>query len=168
MAKVKKIASVSHVLWNIDFFIAGIGIVLLVLLTVMGVFARYIMNAPFTWLEEVQFILTVQVAFWGASAAFQSGGHIAIEIVVDALPPMIRKIVETGIVVIVFITLIFITQQQASRSMELLRTGRTTQILHLPVYLDYAGVSLACLFMIGHYAIYNYKKFIRAGKKQRG
>ena len=151
----------SVFLWNIDFFISGICLMSLVSITVIAVCTRYFFNSPIIWLEEIQFILTVQAAFWGASAAFKKGGHIAIEIFVDSFPKTIRKITEIIIVGIVFFTLFFLVHQQIDRSVTLYVSGRRTQILNFPAFINYAAVSLSCIFMIIHYAIYNYKKFIQ-------
>ena len=147
-------------LWNIDFFISGLCMMALVIITVIGVFARYVVSSPFPWLEEIQFILVVQAAFWGASVAFKNGGHIAIEMIVDIFPKRIREIAEIIISIIVFGTLIFLVRQQAVRSVSLYSSGRTTQILNIPAYLNYAVVSLACVFMIIHFGIYNFKKIV--------
>ena len=147
-----------RILWNIDFFISGLCIMTLVLITMTGVIARYVLNSPFTWLEEVQFILTVQAAFWGASVAFKKGGHIAIEVFVESFPKKIQQIAEIIIAAIVFITLFFIVKQQINRSISLYISGRKTYILNFPAFLNYAIVSLACISMIIHFAIFNYKK----------
>ena len=160
--------AITNILWNIDLFMSGICIMVLVIITVAGVFARYVMNAPFVWLEEIQFILTVQAAFWGASVAFKKAGHVSIEVIVDSFPKKLRFIVELIIMVVVFACLIFLVKQQITRSISLFMSQRKTNILNFPAYLNYIVVSIACIFMIIHHAIYNFKKYFWKQTEKEG
>ena len=79
---------------NIDIVVASIILAILIVLTFLGVVWRYIFNAPFTWLEEVQTSCMVWIVFAGAGAAFRSGNHVAIEMIVDLMPKSMQKIME--------------------------------------------------------------------------
>ena len=74
----KKENKASAILMNIDIVVASIILAILIVLTFLGVVWRYIFNAPFTWLEEVQTSCMVWIVFAGAGAAFRSGNHVAI------------------------------------------------------------------------------------------
>ena len=82
------------VLGNLDMVFAGVLMVGLIVLTFVGVIRRYFLRDPITWMEEVQMLLFLWVVFLGGSAAFRTGSHIAIEIVVDALPKKIGGFIE--------------------------------------------------------------------------
>lgn len=73
----KKENKASAILMNLDIVVASIILAILIVLTFLGVVWRYIFNAPFTWLEEVQTSCMVWVVFAGAGAAFRSGNHVA-------------------------------------------------------------------------------------------
>ncbi|MGI6030031.1 MAG: TRAP transporter small permease [Eubacteriales bacterium] len=154
-------------LYNVDYAIAGVCLMALIFFTIFGVVMRYVMNDPLTWLEEIQFILVVQVAFWGASAGCKNNEHIAIEVIVEMLPAKIQKVFEWIIGIVVLLILALLAQQQFMRAVDLYYTGRTTNILHFPVFINYASVSIACVFMMVHYVLYwvkNYKeKYICKG-----
>ena len=77
----KKENKASAILMNIDIVVASIILAILIVLTFLGVVWRYIFNAPFTWLEEVQTSCMVWIVFAGAGAAFRSGNHVAIEMI---------------------------------------------------------------------------------------
>ena len=66
----KKENKASAILMNIDIVVASIILAILIVLTFLGVVWRYIFNAPFTWLEEVQTSCMVWIVFAGAGAAF--------------------------------------------------------------------------------------------------
>lgn len=65
---------------------------LLIVLTFAGVIWRYIFHAPFTWLEEVQTSCMVWITFAAAGAAFRTGNHVAIEMIVDLMPKKHKKL----------------------------------------------------------------------------
>ena len=89
------------ILENVEAVLAGIVLVALVLGTFFGVFARYIFNKPFNWLEEMQLAAMVWISFLMAGVCFRRGGHVAIEIVVDSLPQKAQRVIEIFIAVIV-------------------------------------------------------------------
>ncbi len=133
---------------NIDLLIAGASLIAVVILTMLGVFMRYAVNRPFSWMEEVQLILFVWMAFFGASVAFRLGGHIAIEIVVDMFPRKWRRAVEVADSLIVAALLGYVAHLEYLRGLSLIRSGRTTNILQIPQYYTYFGVSAACCLML--------------------
>jgi TRAP-type C4-dicarboxylate transport system permease small subunit len=138
--------------------VSGVSAAVLVLLTAAGVFMRYVVNSPFTWLEEVQMILFVWSAFFGASVAFRCGGHIAIEILADMLPRAVQAVLERVVFALVVLALVYMMYLQTERGFALIRTGRSTSILNIPQYLTYFGVSLACFLMTVHLIIGRFKK----------
>ena len=97
----KKENKASAILMNIDIVVASIILAILIVLTFLGVVWRYIFNAPFTWLEEVQTSCMVWIVFAGAGAAFRSGNHVAIEMIVDLMPKSMQKIMEILISIVV-------------------------------------------------------------------
>jgi TRAP-type C4-dicarboxylate transport system permease small subunit len=158
--------SVIRIIKNIDLWIAGSALVLLVILTFAGVVMRYQVNKPITWLEEVQFILIVWVTFFGASVGFRQGSHIAIEAVVELFPLNVQKIVEKIVAVLVFAVMGFIFFLEFQRGMDLIRTGRRTNILAIPLFINYFAVAFACLLMLINHAGYAARNLFRT--KQDG
>ena len=153
------------VLINIDFAIAGIMLVALVALTLYGVFMRYVVGSPLTWIEEVQLACMVWIVFCGAGGAFRTGGHVAIELLVDALPKKIQKIVEVLIILTVIFTLGYLLVQSAAYTQFFIDNERTTSILRIPFWMIYAVAPVATLSMIGNYL---YVQLIKLRKLRRG
>lgn len=136
---------------NIDLIVSGLCIVALVGLTGLGVVMRYALRSPLSWLEEVQILLFVWVAFFGASVAFRFGGHIAIEAVVELFPVRWQRVVAVFDAVLTAAVLILVFYWEFSRGMTLTRTGRATSILNIPLSLNYFGVAAASLLMLIHF-----------------
>ena len=105
----KKENKVISILANLDIAVASVILTVLIVLTFLGVVWRYIFNNPFTWLEEVQTSCMVWIVFAAAGAAFRSGNHVAIEMIVDLMPAKMQKVMEwlISIVVVVVIGYLF-------------------------------------------------------------
>lgn len=126
---------------NLDVIIASLILAILIVSTFAGVIWRYIFKAPFTWLEEVQTACMVWITFAAAGAAFRTGNHVAIEMIVDLMPKKVQKVVEVMISVIVMIVLGFLFVQTIPYLQIFLESGRSTSMLHIPYILIY-GISL--------------------------
>lgn len=132
----KKENKALNILANFDIAVASVILAILIVLTFLGVIWRYIFNAPFTWLEEVQTSCMVWIVFAAAGAAFRSGNHVAIEMVVDLMPEKMQKIMEVIISVIVVVVIGYLFFQSIGFIQVFLKSGRSTSMLHIP----YAGV----------------------------
>lgn len=97
----KKQNKIASVLMNLDIAVASAILAILIVLTFLGVIWRYIFDAPFTWLEEVQTSCLVWIVFAAAGAAFRTGNHVAIEMIVDLMPAKVQKIMEWFISIVV-------------------------------------------------------------------
>jgi TRAP-type C4-dicarboxylate transport system permease small subunit len=54
---------------------------------------RYIFNSPLTWSEELAVFAMVWLTFIGSVICMRDREHIEIEILVDHLPPKLRRVV---------------------------------------------------------------------------
>lgn len=59
---------------------------------IAGVFYRYVLNDALSWSEEVSKFLMVWLTFTGAPLALRHGGHVAIELLPNALPARLRQL----------------------------------------------------------------------------
>ena len=135
-------------LLNIDYFLAGLSLVILVSVTFFGVIMRYFFNAPFVWQEEVQLACLVCIIFIGAGVAFRNKGHIAIDVVVDLMPKKLQRIVGIfGYLVTTFVLIFFIKNGMIFVEI-LVEIDRRTNILRIPYYLIYSMIPLGCLAML--------------------
>ena len=141
----KKENKASAILMNIDIVVASIILAILIVLTFLGVVWRYIFNAPFTWLEEVQTSCMVWIVFAGAGAAFRSGNHVAIEMIVDLMPEKVQKVMEIMIAVIVVVILGFLFVQTIPYLKIFLESGRSTSMLKIPYSWVY-GIAIVSYF----------------------
>lgn len=70
----------------------------LVLMTVLafdlmaGVFSRYVLFRTFTWYDEIARACFVWLVFLGAAVGVKRGSHFGLHVVVDRLPPPLRRL----------------------------------------------------------------------------
>lgn len=69
-------------------------ILLMVALTALQVVFRFFFQA-LTWSEELSCFLLVLASLLGAAVAFKRGSHIAVTLIVDRVPVLVKKILMT-------------------------------------------------------------------------
>lgn len=144
---------IANYLLNLDLVIACIALIILILVTFFGVFMRYFLNNPFIWQEEVQLWCFVWVIFFGASAAFRSGGHIAIDILVDTLPKGVQKGIEVFNYCVVMTILFYLFIQGSNLIEQMVTTSRVSNILRVPYSLIYSAFPIGCILMMINHTI---------------
>lgn len=63
---------------------------LMVLITALGVFFRYVLNAPLPWTEESDRYLFIWLTWIGASVTMRYKAHIAVDVLVRYFRPRVR------------------------------------------------------------------------------
>ncbi len=90
-----------------------IGALLLVgmcLVAVAKVASRYLLASPFTWAEELATILFSWVVFVGASLALKKNEHFSMDVVVDLLPGVPKKLLRAvGLLLVLVFCLLIIS-----------------------------------------------------------
>lgn len=156
---------INNLFLNVDYLITGIALIILVAITFFGVIARYFLNAPFIWLQEVQIMLFVWVTYIGAGSAFRTGSHIAINYLVNRLPSKIRTIVELLISIIVIFVLGYFMLKGIGLVKQQLTINRTTNILDIPLAYIYSALPIGSFLMMLNYILTTYI-FVAKDKKE--
>ena len=157
-----------YILDRIEVAVASLVLAVLIGVTFVGVPMRYIFSQPFTWEEEFQLACMVWITFLAAPAAFRTKSHVAIEILVDALPKKIRKGIELLIPVIVYAVLIYFLFRSKDYINVMLRTNRKTPILMIPYAWIYAIAPVSIVLMLISYTeekYYELKELFKDGGK---
>ncbi|WP_191991838.1 TRAP transporter small permease [Bacillus aerolatus] len=76
---------------NVDNIFASISLVLIISVTVVGVFMRFIVGEPLQWTEEMTLALFVWFTFLGASVVTKEDGHVGIDFFVEKFNPAFKK-----------------------------------------------------------------------------
>lgn len=130
-----------RLLSNIDLIVAAAALLVVVGSVSWGVLTRYILPQPATWTTELSGIAFAWVVFFGAAAAMREGAHIGIPLLVDLLPPAVRKgiMLFSGTLIVAFLAYsTFLASDLAVDAM-----NRPSPVLRIPFGYVYAGVAVA-------------------------
>lgn len=157
---------VLQLVCNLDLSLATICLLVLGVITFLGVVWRYIIGNPFTWLEEVQLALLVWIGFFAASAAFRSGSHIAIEMVVEALPKRLQRAVEWLVRAVTAVILVFLAVQCIGYMRSFMQSGRLSPVLRVPYWCIYSIPAACCVAMVASYLWHEFCVVAGRAKKE--
>lgn len=136
---------------NIDLLVSVVALATLILLTFAGVIWRRLLHSPFTWMEEVQLACMVWIVFGGASVAFRTGSHVAIELFTDMLPEKYQKAITTVISIIVVLVMGYLFYNSLSYLKIFFKNQRKTSILNIPYWLIYGIAPVTIITMVLSY-----------------
>ena len=150
-----------HVLGNLDLYFMVILLACLIVLTVGGVWKRYILRNPISWLEEIQALLFMWITFIGGSAAFRYASHVSIEILVDSLPKKIGGLIERFDVLLQLLILGYLCYQEFTYYFQLISTGKVTNLLRIPYSVAYLALPIGGVLMLVSMLWASYQQFVK-------
>jgi TRAP-type C4-dicarboxylate transport system permease small subunit len=111
-------------------------------IVIIGVFFRYVLNAPLNWVEETSRYLMI----WGASVAISlgvsAGEHVGLTIILDSLKkPLPRKILTLFVNALVLAFLLFMFVYSLSATVE--AKTQMTQALGISMFIPRLAVPVA-------------------------
>lgn len=147
----KKNSKTLTIIGNLDVIVASIVLIILVTLTFLGVISRRVLGQPFTWLEEVQLACMVWIVFAAGGAAFRTGNHVAIEMVVEMFPKKVQKYFEIIISLVVVAVIGYLFYQSIGFIEMFTRSGRATSMLKIPYKFIYGIAPVSYVLMVVSY-----------------
>jgi TRAP-type transport system small permease protein len=125
------------IIFNILALIFG----LVTLLTIYQVFARYVLNSPLVWSEEVIRYSMIWIVLLGTAVAIRQGLMVSVEIVLHIVPKKIRKVMEVIIVVLNIVFLIILIRY--GLILVGATSGQNVGALDLPISIIYYAAPVA-------------------------
>lgn len=162
----KKQPTWKKVIGNLDIIVASMALMVLIALTFSGVIMRYVVGKPYTWLEEVQIFCMVWIVFGAAGAAFRTGSHVAIEMLVEALPQKIQKVIEILIDIVVVLVIAYLFYNSIGFIQMFVKNGRSSSMLKIPMTVQYGIAPVSYVLMIVSYFYSKYFRKEEGGEKE--
>lgn len=129
--------------------IEGLLLVMMVVLCAdvfLGVFSRYVLMSTFTWYDEIARLLFVWIVFLGAAVGVRREGHFRLHLLVDRMPPALRRITRVvGVLAVIAVGLVLI--QQGWKLVELGQFQRTP-VMGLSKQYVYASIPAGGVLII--------------------
>lgn len=129
---------------------AGVAIFLMSLIVPVGVFMRYVLGVGAQWPEPIAILLMMVFTFIGAAASYRAGGHIAVGMLVDRLPPSVQAPLARFVDLLMAIVCLFVLWYGTRLCGETMGQS-IAELPWLPVGVTYAAIpigSLATLFFV--------------------
>lgn len=77
--------------------VSGAALVAITLIIPLGVFMRYAMNNPLSWPEPAAVVMMVMFSFLGGAAVYRANVHVAVEALLNAVAPGVRRAMLWGV-----------------------------------------------------------------------
>jgi TRAP-type C4-dicarboxylate transport system permease small subunit len=87
--------------------ISGASLVVITLIIPYGVFMRYVLNAAASWPEPAAVLLMIVFSFIGGAAVYRANVHIAVQALLDAVPPGLGQVLRNLVNVFMALTALF-------------------------------------------------------------
>lgn len=130
---------------NRIFYITGIVVlVMMMLMTVSDVFARYVFNKPILGTAELIQFMMVTLAFLAMVVITGVRGHIKVDLLSKYLPPMVKTSTEGIYSFFGIIIFALISWQNFIQVNEMQRTSRYSNLLDIPYSPFYFILAVSC------------------------
>lgn len=152
----------KFVLKNFEELVAAGFLVITTALVVINIICRYFFNIGMVWAEEVATGCFVWSVFIGSIAAFKKRGHVGVDIVVNLLPPTMRRAIAT----LMDIVLVVLNAYMAYLSVVFIMKSYTklTPVMGISSAYITAAVVISFFMMTIYSVIFVYEDF--CGKKE--
>lgn len=101
-----KFHEICHGIEKVLIFVVALFAAVMIIITSIEVFRRYLFSMSFQWSEELARYLMISVAFFGGAVAYRRKGLIPLDLVTNLMPDRIKLYLETILEIISFIILI--------------------------------------------------------------
>ena len=129
------------IMWSL-FIIMGV----LTAVVLLGVFFRYVLEAPLPWSEELARYLMIWGVSLGASVAFREGSHIAVTMLVDKLHGIYGKIILKISQIIIFIFVSIVMVEGFILAFKV--SSQISPAMEISMKWPYLSIPIGCLFIL--------------------
>lgn len=143
------IAAINQLVMPFLVKIAAVLITAMTVVVVVGVFFRYVLNNSLPWSEEFAIVSAVWVAFLVAPQAYRMGGHVSIELIINALPPVLVRIFR----IVLNLMILWILYRFFIEALTFVKNGNFQRANSMPVKISWfrsvVPVSIAMMALVG-------------------
>jgi TRAP-type C4-dicarboxylate transport system permease small subunit len=107
MSAKQRYAQAMEWLYIVCVVLSGTALVVITLIIPLGVFMRYSMNSPLSWPEPASVIMMVMFSFLGGAAVYRANVHIAVQALLNAVPPGVQRWMLWGVDACMAVTALF-------------------------------------------------------------
>lgn len=110
------------------------------------VISRYVFGNAFTWTEELSRYMFIWLIYLAIGIGFRENRHISIDVVVDALPEKMRKIVKQVNYIFLFALSCFFVWEGYVLVVQMQMFGQVSANMQIPMWLVYLSLPVGFVF----------------------
>lgn len=137
---------ISRLLGKIIEFFLFVFMIILVSVTFLQVFCRFVIKVPVSWSQEVVKLSFVWIIFLGAAIAVRENTHLCMDIVTAHLPSSARKITKILIYILSLVCALFMLYGGIRYCIQC--AAKSMMTLPLPADVQYAAMPVGAGLMI--------------------
>jgi C4-dicarboxylate transporter DctQ subunit len=118
------------------------------LVVTLQVVCRYFLGASLVWSEELSRYGLVWITFLGGSVALKKSAHMALQALVEKLPPKPRKLVQIFILFTIMGFLAIATVKGVQ--LAIFNLKQHSPAMGVPMGVVYSAIPTGCLLMLVH------------------
>lgn len=130
---------------TIESAISIVSFVVMVAMTSINVFSRYLLGKSFPFAEEIAYLMFAWCVFIGACNAYRTKGMVAVDILVDRLPTSVQSIVSITVDLLLLATNVVLAYLSIKISIS--GWARRTPSLAIPYTFMYLPAAIAFVVM---------------------
>lgn len=150
---VKWLLRINKVIVKAEEIVLALSILSMTIILIANVLCRLFLHFSFSFAEEVGQIMIVLVTFIGISYVATKGKHICMMAIFERMPAALRKVTALFIAAITGATMFVLSYVGYNYVLLMMKTGKVTASLQIPMYLVAAMVSVGFLCAGIQYAL---------------
>ena len=123
------LARINVPIGRVGLFAGSVLVAGMTLVVIAGVFFRYVLNNSLTFVEDVALIMMVTTAFLIAPLAYRTGGNVAIEMLVEALPRIGTRLIR----IVINLLVLWLVYRYFFESLKLVERGWGIRVNTVPI-----------------------------------
>lgn len=136
------------IIYKIEEYLIAILIAIMIIINFGNVISRYLLNASWSFSEEILLILFIWVVMLASATAFKRFEHLGLPILLDYVPRSFKKvlIIFSGIMSVLLVVAVIISGIYMVYNQVIF--NQTTSVLSLPEWLAGISIPICSLFII--------------------
>lgn len=145
-------ARLDRWLTGLEHFLLGTSLLGASVILFANVILRYFFSKGLVWAEESVRYLIVWMVFIGSSVAARQASHINVDVLVNLLPPTIRRVAVTGLHVLAALFSAGLCVWSIRLTLLIKASGQITPGLQMPMYWAYLAIPAGSALMALRFA----------------
>jgi TRAP-type C4-dicarboxylate transport system permease small subunit len=131
----------EHLTWWIEHALAYafIGAVALNFINVIG---RYVFDNTILSADEIQIFIMVFMTFLGAAVVAWRNHHLRMDVLVNALPPPVRRLIKIAELAVIVILAGFVLWNSTYYAEQMFNIGRVSDMAQMPMWIPHGVVAV--------------------------